>query len=137
MVVRTGLLRKIGGFSETVEMIAAEDYNAWLRIAELTDHFIYLPRRLGYYLNHKESISQKDMMAPSMAAISDFVYLLKKEQIRKINIDLRYNKGRFYYLDNNYVQAKKNLLFVLKYAKLRLKIKALWFLVMVYYYAKS
>ena len=58
VVVRRSLLEQIGGINESVEMIAAEDYNTWLRIAQLTAQFVYLPRILGYYLTHNQSISQ-------------------------------------------------------------------------------
>ena len=52
-------LDKIKGMNENKELIAAEDYNAWLRIAQLTDQFLYLPKRLGYYLIHDQSVSRR------------------------------------------------------------------------------
>ncbi|OUS31460.1 hypothetical protein A9Q99_02505 [Gammaproteobacteria bacterium 45_16_T64] len=49
VVVRRSLLNEIGGLFEDKELIAMEDYDAWLRIAKLTDNFVRLDQVLGYY----------------------------------------------------------------------------------------
>ena len=49
VVVRRDLMEKIGGFSEDKQLVAAEDYEAWLRVSELVDTFVRLPHCLGYY----------------------------------------------------------------------------------------
>jgi glycosyltransferase involved in cell wall biosynthesis len=124
VVVRRSLLEQIGGINESVEMIAAEDYNTWLRIAQLTAQFVYLPRILGYYLTHNQSISQKDMSIPLRSAVTEFVPTLIASQKLKLEANLRYTKGRFNYLAGNYVEAKVDLFFVIRHGPLRLGIKA-------------
>jgi hypothetical protein len=42
-------LLHIGGFSEDRSLIAWEDYDAWLRIANVTERFKRLDETLGYY----------------------------------------------------------------------------------------
>lgn len=49
VAVRRELLLAIDGFSEQEEVIAWEDYDAWLRLAKVTEKFIYLPQVLGSY----------------------------------------------------------------------------------------
>jgi glycosyltransferase involved in cell wall biosynthesis len=49
VVVKRELLDLIGGFSEDPLLIAAEDYDAWLRLAKHTEAFGRLNKPLGYY----------------------------------------------------------------------------------------
>lgn len=48
-MVRTALLRQIGPLDEDRELIAMEDFDAWLRVSRVTDRFVMLPEPLGYY----------------------------------------------------------------------------------------
>jgi len=49
VVVRRDVFARIGGFSEDPSLVAWEDYDAWLRIAKITERFERLARPLGYY----------------------------------------------------------------------------------------
>ena len=49
VVIRTTLMREIGGFTEDAAMVAMEDYDAWIRASRLTERFVKIPRVLGYY----------------------------------------------------------------------------------------
>jgi glycosyltransferase involved in cell wall biosynthesis len=49
VVLRRELLLSIGGFSEDKSMIAWEDYDAWLRLARVTERFVRIEETLGYY----------------------------------------------------------------------------------------
>jgi glycosyltransferase involved in cell wall biosynthesis len=57
VVVRKELLRKIGGQSEDPGLVAAEDFECWLRISKETEKFIYVPSVLGYYWMGGENTS--------------------------------------------------------------------------------
>jgi glycosyltransferase involved in cell wall biosynthesis len=57
VVVKTDILRKIGGQSEDPKLIAAEDYECWLRVAQQTDKFIYISKVLGYYWIGSDNIT--------------------------------------------------------------------------------
>lgn len=57
VVTRRELLDRVGGFSEDRNLIAIEDYDAWLRVARLTDKFLPLRRVLGYYWSGGGNIS--------------------------------------------------------------------------------
>lgn len=49
VVLRRELLLSIGGFEESQELIAWEDYDAWLRLSKITDNFSFIPEILGSY----------------------------------------------------------------------------------------
>jgi glycosyltransferase involved in cell wall biosynthesis len=124
VVVRKKLLQQINGMSEKTDMVAAEDYNTWLRIAQLTNKFRYLSKKLGFYQLHDQGISRKDMSIPHQHAVADFIDFLSPAQKNKYLANLRYTKGRFEYLAGNTTIAKKNLLFCLRYGRVQVKMKS-------------
>ena len=124
VVVRKNLLQQLNGMSENADMVAAEDYNTWLRIAQLTNKFRYVPKKLGFYQLHDQGISRKDMSIPHQHAVADFIDFLSPVQKNKFLANLRYTKGRFEYLAGNTNIAKQNLLFCLRYGRLQVKLKS-------------
>lgn len=125
VVVRKNLLEKIGGITENTEMIAVEDYNTWLHIAKLTNQFVYLPHKLGYYLIHSQSVSKKDMSVPARCAVNEFLYMLTEKQKNKLEAKFKYTSGRYYYLKGEVVASRSNLWFSLRYGGLIIKLKSL------------
>ena len=124
-VVRKKLLQQLNGMNESPDMVGAEDYNTWLRIAQLSDEFRYVPNQLGFYQLHHQGISlRKDMSVPTRHAAADFIDLLSPQQKNKFEAHLRYTKGRFEYLAGNTATAKQNLLFSLRYGRLSVKLKS-------------
>ena len=131
VIVRKKILEKIGLIDECNELVAAEDYNTWLLISNLTDQFLYLPKRLGYYLIHDQSISKKDMSLPYRQATYKFLSAINNKQKIKLESTIRYLSGRFNYLNFNYSKAKKDLLFTLHNGSVFLKLKALFMIIMI------
>jgi glycosyltransferase involved in cell wall biosynthesis len=123
-VVRKKMLQQLNGMSENADMVAAEDYNTWLRIAQLTNKFRYVSKKHGFYQLHNQGISQKDMSIPEQHAVGEFIGLLSSQQKDKFEAHLRYTKGRFEYLAGNTVIAKQNLLFSLRHGELSVKLKS-------------
>ena len=109
-MVRKKLISEIGGINESKEMIAAEDFNAWLRIGMLTNQFLYIPRILGYYLIHDQSVSKKDNSEAYKASINEFIDILDSRQRKIVQCNTSYITGRYYYLKNDYKIAYKKLL---------------------------
>ncbi len=56
-VVRRGLLDRIGGMCEDRGLFAYEDFDTWLRLAEIGARFRFLDRTLGSYWIGDDSIS--------------------------------------------------------------------------------
>jgi glycosyltransferase involved in cell wall biosynthesis len=132
VVVRKDLLDKVGGINENRNLVAAEDYNTWLRIARLTDQFIYLPHTLGYYFIHSDSLSNKNMSIPVKLAVEEFLGILNKQQKLKLEARIRYTSGRFNYLNSNFEKAKKELLFVLKKGSIALKVRSILMIINIF-----
>ena len=126
VVVRKILLEKIGFINENTDMVAAEDYNAWLRIAKITNQFHYLPHRLGFYFLHNQGISQKDMTKPTRVAVAEFMHLLSERQKKGLEAKFRYTRGVFNCLLGNYTQAKDDLWFALWNGYIFVRIKELF-----------
>ena len=56
-IVRTGILRQVGGFTEAPEMVTAEDYHLWLKLAAAGTSMAFIPEVLGRYRVHSGSQS--------------------------------------------------------------------------------
>lgn len=48
--IRKSILDASGGFDEDRQLIAVEDFDLWLRIARITERFVYVRERLGAYV---------------------------------------------------------------------------------------
>ena len=132
VVVRTSLLEQICGMNESVEMIAAEDYNTWLRIAQITDNFLHIPKSLGYYLFHSGGVSKKQNREEARhSACKEFMYLLGPRE------KVIYNAMACYLiaLDNfSYSRAsiaRKNLHYSIRFGSLTIKAKSLLLYIIV------
>ncbi len=67
VVLRRELLLKVNGFSEERGLIAWEDYDAWLRIARLTERFKRINQTLGYYWSGGGNISTPRRLIDNLA----------------------------------------------------------------------
>jgi len=131
VVVRKSLLESIGGINESHKLIASEDYNTWMRIAQLTDQFLYLPSKLGSYLTHNQSISKKDMSEPYIESINEFIDSLNKRQLRTVESNASYMSGRYFYFKKEYKVAFSKFLKSINGGKSPIKMRALLFLIII------
>lgn len=124
VVVRKHLLDAINGFDERLEIIAAEDYNAWLHIAQITDKFHFIPEILGYYFFSAQSASRKNMSTPMRLVCTPFHAKLTQYQICKLESNACYADGRFAYVNGDYVSVTRNLVHCLKWGRFDIKLKS-------------
>lgn len=125
VLVRKDILIRIGGISENRDLVASEDFNTWLRVAELTDQFKYIKKKLGYYLVHDNSAQKRDLSIPHRQAVAEFMKLFDKNQILNLEVKLKYMSGSYNYSNNNYNKAKKDFIYVLKNGGINFKIRSL------------
>ncbi|MDA8985312.1 glycosyltransferase [Candidatus Pelagibacter sp.] len=125
VIVRKNLLIKIGGISENINLVASEDYNTWLRIAQITDKFKYLKKRLGYYLIHNASAQKRDLSIPHKESVIEFMTLFNSEQKLKFEVKLKYMSANYNLSNNEYFKAKKDFIFVFKKGDINYKIRSL------------
>jgi len=82
VIVKKSIIEKIGRMSESGDMRTAEDYNAWLRIAEISDSFVFVPRILGSYLYHQNGTSRDQVEGLLKKVCEEFMPMLTtKEKI--------------------------------------------------------
>lgn len=72
-MVRRSILMELGGFSERVDFVTAEDYDLWLRIAKLTQRIEFIPQVLGEFRRHGGNASNSVLrnMSAELSVISD------------------------------------------------------------------
>ena len=131
VVLRKKLLDQIGGIDENLKMIACEDFHTWLRIAQITDAFSYIPKCIGYYGLSSLGISRKDMSLPVKFVLVNYMHLLNRDEINKIRSRLDYTEGRFAFLSKNYGVARKNLCFSLRYGDYAIQVKSMLMLLVI------
>ena len=123
-VVRKTLFYQIGFICEREELVASEDYHTWLKVAQITNNFVYLPFILGHYMTHNEGVSKKDMSSSGWEAIGEFLEILTGKEKLKAKANLKYTSGRFNYLSGNIAKANKDLHFVVKHGSNLIKLKS-------------
>jgi glycosyltransferase involved in cell wall biosynthesis len=131
VIVRKNILIKIGGLNENKILVGSDDYDTWLRIAQITDQFLYINKKLSFYLVHNANTSSKDMSIPQRLAVRNFMHLFNNQQKLNLEIKLRYISGSYNYLNNNHKKAKKDLMFVIKNGLLHLKLRSLLKLILM------
>lgn len=117
VVVRRNLMEKIGGFSEDRQLIAAEDYDAWLRLARHTERFVRIKDCLGYYSWGGDNLSSNEktetcvnrilnLYADEIHSIPRWIYY----SLARVNFGKsQYLKGLLYFV--NGIQKNPTLLF--------------------------
>ena len=133
VVVKSSILKKVGYMNESPDLIKTADYNTWLRIARITDSFLHIPKKLGYYRIHESNISDDMILQSTLEAIAEFSYLFDDQQHAKIKNRIIYSQARLKFINKNYPQAVPDLIHVIKHGSLIKKIKSLFMLVCIFF----
>jgi len=133
VVVRKSILLEVKGLDEEAGMVGCEDYNVWLKIARISENFLYIPEYLGSYLYHSDGVSRKDMILPREAAMKPFLQCLSKNILNKVRLaqtKKRYSSGRVAYARKDYVIAYRKFIDCVANGDLILTAKVVYMLVM-------
>ena len=131
-VLRRSVLQSVGMINESVEMIASEDYNTWLKISTVTSKFYYIPKNMGFYMVHPGGISKKDMSISMHFACRDFLHLLNSIERKYYDGRMAYVKGDFFQTKENYSLALVEFYNAIKLSKSNIKIKSLYQIIRIY-----
>ncbi|NCI49097.1 glycosyltransferase [Sediminibacterium roseum] len=127
VVVKKDLLEQIGYISEDAEMVAAEDFNTWIRIAAVTESFVYLPVILGSYRIHSSGMSRKDMSQPMKKATAAFMDRLSGKQRNKAEARIGYAHVRSLFVNGKAARVSMTeLMFIVRHGPWAMKIKSLY-----------
>ena len=137
VLVRKEVLVRINGFSEDRDLIAAEDFDCWLRLSKITEKFILLPQTLGYYLHNGMNTSNPLRKSKNLKRLHELYFIPYLNEHRfEIPNWFMYDSARTSYLIGEKEEAKKifkilltrrlpfNLWFKVRWMLLNLKIVA-------------
>ncbi len=112
VVVKRELMNKISGFSEDPLLIAAEDFDGWLRLAKYTEAFVRLDNPLGYYWLGGGNISSPKRTITSLTRLRErYAKELRDCNYMSLPGWMAYNLAKAYYLTSDFNRA-------LEYSKL-------------------
>lgn len=131
VVVRRVLLERVGGFDESKEIVAAEDYDTWLRIAKLTDRFYFERANLGYYLLSMQSASRKDMSLPIRQVQAAHAHHLLPKERERMDANAAYTAGRYAWSKGELTYARLELLKSLRRGRADIRLKSMVTLLML------
>ena len=131
VVVRRSFLEKVGGFDEREKIVAAEDFDIWLRIASLTDRFYFIKANLGYYFFTMQSASRKDMSLPMREVHAAYSHYLSSQEIERMDTNAAYASGVYSWRMNDIARARSELIKCLRLGRADIRIKSLLILLVI------
>ena len=111
VVGRTDMFQHVGGFSTNPNFVTAEDYELWLRLAELRYTFAFIPKPLGVFRLHEASASSA-VERNSHAEMAVVEHHLVRAGITSRNVVRRrlalshYAAGRAHHKGGDLIQAR-------------------------------
>jgi len=108
VVLKSSILKKINGISEDLSLVAAEDYDCWLRIANETERFKRISGCYGFYWIGENNTSSANKTITSLLAIIKYHYGdIKQNSTRNLNIsNLVFAIIKSHLILGNYEEAK-------------------------------
>lgn len=133
VVVKRSILNEINGFSESRELIAIEDYDGWLRAAQITEKFKRINKPLGYYwLGGGNSSSPEQTLRTISALEARYPNIAPSSGQGSNNYLHSYIKGRAEYKLKSYSKAKKHFeLIFWNRTPFLIYVKTLWMLLLI------
>ena len=109
-MVRREKINAVGDISEDPDLISAEDFDLWLKIARVSEKFKLIPQTLGYYWVGGGNISSKHQSLKVFAALERHY----ATEISELGFSqgiywMNYHKGMCCYYQGEYESAKKYL----------------------------
>ena len=131
VIVRKNILIKIGGLNENKILVGSDDFDTWLRIAQITDQFLFINKRLSYYLFHDANTSNKNMSISQRLVVKNFMHLFNNQQKINLEVKLRYISAKYNCLNNNLEEANKDFMFVIRNGVIHLKLRSLLKIILI------
>lgn len=129
VILNRKIIEDAGYFDERDQLITAEDYHLWIKIAYMRPKVAIINEKLGYYrshdLNHSGKI-EKHMNA-NLFVLEDCHNVYSNSNIQKFYKIIRkakiyYGAGRAYYIKDDFIISIKVLMRSLMYNPLNIKV---------------
>ena len=131
VVVRKSMLSRVNGMNESKEMFGIEDFNAWLKISQITDGFKLVSKNFGYYRVHDQNNSNDRKFLPPTEAFMEFLPLLSEKELGAMNSNYNFAAARLNFIARNYAFGYKDLISIIQKGPLSNRIKAFYMLLVV------
>lgn len=128
VLVRKDMLMKVGLMDESIAMVAAEDFNCWLKVAEKNGNFIHLPKVLGYYFIHPKGISKRDISESVRNASESFSKNLNPDQYKRYQSHIVFVSARYAFLNKQFKFIVPKLKYCIRYGSFQIKLSSLYML---------
>ena len=110
VVVRKKLLNEIKGLSEDKDMVSSEDYDAWLRIARISEKFQKIPDVLGFYWAGGGNVTNPNRTLKYIRALEKlYIDTTPDLGVKGRIFWLNYAKGRACFCLKDFKNANKHL----------------------------
>ena len=116
--------------NESPTFFAVEDYDTWLRIAQVTERFTHIHRVLGAYRLHDGNIGKINNFTYLSNALEGHLKELNSDQLRRYESLYIYQIARNKYNNKQFRECTKDLLFVLRFGRVEYVIKSAIMLLM-------
>jgi glycosyltransferase involved in cell wall biosynthesis len=126
VTVRKSIFIKVNGMNESLSYVAIEDYETWLRIAQITSLFVYIPKTLGAYRLHDGNLGKINNFQYLSSALKGYLNELNKKQLCRFQSLYIYQMARKKFREGERRETWGCLIFVLKYGRLEYRLKALF-----------
>ena len=125
VVVRKKILEKTKLFN--TRLAVAEDYDLWIRISLITNNFFFLPKNLGTYRVHSNSITnkKKDITRLVMNVEKQYLKILSLREKVVNNSRHNYSIARYYFHNKKYKKSINLLQNTIYRGSYLLKLKSL------------
>jgi glycosyltransferase involved in cell wall biosynthesis len=130
VVVRKTTFLRVGGMNESPTFLAVEDYDTWLRIAQITNRFKFINRVLGAYRLHDGNLSTINNFQYLSNALEYHLRPLNLRQFRRFQSLYIYQIARSKYKSKEFSETARNLVFVVKFGHPRYAFRALTMLML-------
>jgi len=125
VVLRKSIVDKVGFISEDKILIAAEDYDYWIRISKITNKFKFIPQNLGaYWIGGNISASEGTIYTENYLLKKYVSNLTVEEQLLAKRL-LAFRAARIYHTLKMFENAKTNYYTSFSIKHIGIKIKSI------------
>lgn len=130
VVLRSSIIKKVGLLDESRELIACEDYDFWLKVANVTDSFFKIEKCLGYYWYGGDNLSKnKNYAIQARIILRKYKSNIPKSDFKKAEAFLNYHSGLYNKKSGDRKIAIMSFLKVIWAADVYVKLKAFYHII--------
>jgi glycosyltransferase involved in cell wall biosynthesis len=133
VLVKKELLAKINWLSEEKDLVAAEDFDCWLRLSKITEKFGFLNQTLGYYLHSGTNSSNPHRKSKNLKRLHElhFSPFIKEHQIEMPTWIVYINARTSYQVGENEVAKNELRILLNRIIPFNLWLKVQWMLLLL------